>query len=203
MNLSRRRGVFQAAWREDFLLDRIAFQAGLGEEDCRGGRVRFLWDGLRTAPRRSGSGSPAGTPGRFGGNRRQLRAASTARGRSALRAALRSRPSRPRGNLLLEEWAGSGDGGEPSLASARASRQRFHPRDAPRRGPSLIASIEKKKKKKRKEKSPPTLTGDRRARRRLVRLPGAEARPRGPQEAEAEEEANMAARRAGPGRRRA
>lgn len=72
--------------------------------------------------------------------------------------------------------------------------------DAARHGPSLLPLFFFFK-NERKKNQPPTLTRDLRARRRLVRLPGAEARPRGPEEAEAEEEANMAARRAGPGRR--
>lgn len=158
----------------------------------------------RAGASKSGSWSPAGTPARFGGNRRQRPAGSPARvlrRRSAQRVALYSRPSR--GNLLLEEWAGGrGDGEEPSFASAWPLRRPFHRRDAPRRNPFLTASI-KKRKKERKKNHPPTLTRDRRAPRPLVRLPGAEARPRGPEEAEAEEEANMAARRAGPGRRSA
>ena len=114
----------------------------------------------RAGASKSGSGSPAGTPARFGGNRRQRRAGSPARGlrgRSAQRVALCSRPSR--GNLLLEEWAGGGDGGQPSLASARASRRPFHPRDAPRRSPSLTASIKKRKKERKITPQPSPVTG--------------------------------------------
>lgn len=92
----------------------------------------------RAGASESGSGSPAGTPGRFGGNSRQRRAGSPARGCSAPRAVLHSRPSRSRGNLLPEEWAGGG--GEPSIASAWASWRPFRPRRCAAR-PLPVASV--------------------------------------------------------------
>lgn len=124
-----------------------AFQAGLGVDsvaarECHSGR-----GALRPVPGRAspGQGVPrrlwGGSECEAGGTSRQCRAGPTAkglRGRSAWRAALHSRPSRSRGNLLLEKWAGGGDDyGGPSLASARASRRPSHSRDILRQGPFL------------------------------------------------------------------
>lgn len=98
---------------------------------------------------------------------------------------LRARPSRPRGNLLPGKgWAGGAGGGfSCSLYAPRPLTS-----DTLRARPSLALASEN-----HTHTAPRSPSRETAARAPLRLLPGPEARPR-----EEEEQANMAARRAGP-----
>lgn len=219
-NLCRRWGVFQTAWPVNVRGDRVhvlqyRISGGVGG-GFQSPRVNSIQDGVRFVPcwgervrGRVSNGGSGEVPGaRRGGN--AVSAAQDPRQRDfgdVPRCELHFTPAPPApGGTCC--WRNG-------RAAATATEDPPSPPPGPHGGPCTLEisfgrapSFAPLIKKRRKKESPPPHAGEGRAWWWLVPLPGAEARLRGQEaeeeaEAAAAEEANMAARRAGPGRRRA